>query len=66
MREMDRAGYGMADDGLFLDVAEAAQRDDADDEAFERWLASLSPGGLEHILNELLDGHASVPFDQTA
>jgi hypothetical protein len=66
MREIDGAIHGPAEDWFLLEAADAAQQELADDENFERWLASLSTGGLEHILSDLLNDQANVPFDRTA
>jgi hypothetical protein len=73
MREVDvaigrtfSAIDGLDDDAL-LDVVELASHDDEDD-AFERWLATVPTSNFEHILNDMLDVESSAlsRFDRTA
>jgi hypothetical protein len=65
MRDIDEA-IGPSDEWPFLTAADLACGDDAEDDAFDRWLASLPEGGVDHVLSELLDDHAGAPSDRRA
>jgi hypothetical protein len=57
---------GLDVDGL-LDVVACSSHENEDD-AFERWLASVPTGDFEHLLNDILDVEAIAlsRFDRTA
>jgi hypothetical protein len=53
MAEIDGAFYALTRDWSAFDAGEVVRQGDADDEAFERWLASLSPDAFDLILSDL-------------
>lgn len=50
------AFFGSSRDDLLLDVTQSTSSGD-DDERFERWLADVSIGDFERILDSLLTDH---------
>ena len=48
-----------------LDLGEIARHADADEEAFDRWLGSLSPDVFDRFLSDLHHAAAAL-FEQTA
>ena len=65
MGEMDGILYGTTQDWSILDMGEIARQATADDEAFDGWLASLSPDTFDRVLGDLYH-EAEALFNRTA
>ena len=63
MREMDSMHSGPTQDWSGPDMGELAGHADADDEAFDRWLASMSPATFDRFLVDL-HHQADALFEQ--